>query len=200
MNQKTKLIAGLLALVVVLAGAAFAYNRLAAGRAPTVPVASAPASAPQSAAGADSTGGAGRQKAPDFTVVDAEGNEHRLSDFEGKPVVLNFWASWCPPCKREMPVIEQVYTELGEEVHFLMVDLVDGGRETVESGAAFVADAGYTFPVYYDTGQAAAIAYGVYSIPSTLFIDSEGYVVTSWLGEMDEDTLRGGIEASMAAV
>ncbi|MBP3544577.1 MAG: TlpA family protein disulfide reductase, partial [Lachnospiraceae bacterium] len=68
--------------------------------------------------------------APDFTVIDAEGNEVKLSDMRGKPVVVNFWASWCGPCKMEMPEFEEVYKELGDEVHFMMVNLTDGWQET----------------------------------------------------------------------
>lgn len=131
--------------------------------------------------------------APDFTVYDLEGNSYRLSDFRGKPVVLNFWASWCGPCKQEMPDFNTTYGELGDNIHFLMVNLADGYQETVESASSFIAGTGYTFPVYYDTGSEAAIAYGVYSIPTTYFIDADGYAIAQATGAISADTLYQGI-------
>jgi len=134
-----------------------------------------------------------RVAAPDFTVQDINGNDVKLSDLLGKPVVLNFWASWCPPCKREMPDFNVVFEELGDDIHFMMVCMVDGARETKETGAAFIADSGYTFPIYFDIRQEASILYGVRSIPTSMFIDSGGYIITKAEGSIDEDTLRLGI-------
>lgn len=132
--------------------------------------------------------------APDFTVYDLEGNEVHLSDFVGKPVVLNFWASWCGSCKMEMPGFDKKYLELGEQVQFLIVNLTDGSRETVEVASAFVAQQGYAFPVFYDTQSDAAIAYGVYSIPATYFIDAQGYAIAQATGAINEETLQRGID------
>lgn len=134
-----------------------------------------------------------KTKAPDFSVLNMDGNTVKLSDFLGKPVVLNFWASWCPPCKGEMPEFNEVYQEVGEEVTFMMVDLVDGQRETKEKGAKYVKDQGYSFPVYFDVDQNAASTYSVMSIPTTIFIDKDGYIVTGAQGAIDADTLRKGI-------
>lgn len=135
-----------------------------------------------------------RVLAPDFTVTDGEGTEVSLSSLKGKPVVVNFWASWCPPCKSEMPGFETVSSELGERVHFMMIDAVDGRRETVESGSAYIAGQGFTFPVYYDIGQQAITQYGVRAFPSTLFIDAEGYIVSAYEGAMNEAALRQEIQ------
>ncbi|KAF0091839.1 MAG: redoxin domain protein [Fusobacteria bacterium] len=134
------------------------------------------------------------QVAKDFTVIDVDGKEVSLSDFKGKPVVINFWASWCPPCKEEMPFYNEVYKELGDEVQFMMVDLVDGSRETVATAKAFVKENGYEFPVFFDTDQEAAIAYGIYSIPTSIFIDADGKVVRSITGSMTKDDLLEEIE------
>ena len=132
--------------------------------------------------------------APNFTVYDAEGNAVSLSDFVGKPVVVNFWASWCGPCKMEMPDFDEKYKELGEEVQFLMVNMTDGSQETVEKAKKFVEDSGYTFPVYYDTDLDAAYKYGVNSIPATYFIDAEGHAIARGQGAIDAETLQYGID------
>ncbi len=135
-----------------------------------------------------------RSPAPDFTVQDAEGNPVKLSDFVGKPVVLNFWASWCGPCKSEMPEFDQVQAELGDEVQFLMVNLTDGSRETVATASKYIENQGFSFKVLYDTAGEGANIYGVYSIPSTYFIDAEGNAAAQATGAIDRDTLLRGIE------
>ena len=135
--------------------------------------------------------------APDFTVCDKDGNEVHLSDYIGKPVVLNFWASWCGPCKMELPDFQEKYLEHGEEVQFLMINLTDGARETMDGAAAFVSGQGYTFPVFYDTKSSASAAYGTYSIPVTYFIDSEGYAIGRAVGAIDGETLQRGIAMIM---
>ena len=132
--------------------------------------------------------------APDFTVYDRDGNAVRLSDYIGKPVILNFWASWCGPCKMEMPDFQDKYQDLGGEIQFLMINMTDGSRETTDSASAFIAEQGYTFPVFYDTGSEAAIAYGAYSLPTTYFIDAEGNVIARASGTIDGETLQKGID------
>lgn len=132
--------------------------------------------------------------APDFTVYDAEGNAVNLSDYIGKPIVLNFWASWCGPCQMEMPDFDEKYKELGEQIQFLMVNMTDGSQETLETAKAFVEKSGYSFPVYYDTDIDAAMTYGVNSLPSTYFIDAEGHAIAMAQGMIDADTLQYGIE------
>ena len=135
-----------------------------------------------------------KMKAPDFTVYDAEGNEVHLTDFVGKPIVLNFWASWCGPCKMEMPDFNEKYLELGEEVQFLMINMTDGSRETVAIASEFIKESGYSFPVFYDTKMDAANTYGAYSLPMTFFIDAEGYPVARATGAIDAETLMRGID------
>lgn len=196
MNGKVKVIIGIVVLALIISGASFAYKTLSKNYAP-VELIAAPSAAPETEAVPTEEE---REEdmdeaiaAPDFTVTDIDGNEYKLSDFFGKPIVLNFWASWCPPCKAELPDFEKVFGELGDEVSFLMVDLVDGQRETVTKGSEFIEESGYSFPVYYDTAQDAAYSYGISSIPTTLFIDSEGYIITGHQGQLNEAMLRKGI-------
>ncbi len=131
-----------------------------------------------------------KTKALDFTMLDEEGNEVRLFDLVGKPIVLNFWASWCPPCKAEMPDFEDAYKKYGEDVVFVMLNLTDGGRETVETAKAHVESCGYTFPVYFDAEYEGATVYRITSIPQTYFIDADGYVVSIARGMLDANSLE----------
>ena len=131
--------------------------------------------------------------APDFTVYDMGGNPVKLSDFIGTPVVLNFWASWCGPCKAEMPDFDETRKALEGKVQFLMVNLTDGNAETVESASGFIAQAGYSFPVFYDTASQAAMAYSIQSIPATFFIDAQGAAVAYYTGTMPKELLDKGI-------
>ena len=132
--------------------------------------------------------------APDFTVFDTQGNEVRLSDYFGKPIVLNFWASWCGPCQMEMPDFQEKYLELGEEVSFLMINMTDGSRETEQTASSFIASKGYTFPVFYDTLGMAAGVYGAYSLPTSFFINAQGHVIARAVGAIDGATLQRGID------
>ena len=133
-------------------------------------------------------------RAPDFTVTDKDGNEVKLSDFFGKPIVLNFWASWCGPCQYEMPDFEEAYHQYGEEIQFLMVNLTDGYSETVSSAKAFLENAGYTFPVYFDTLSEGTRVYQVYSMPRTFFLDRNGVLVTKNVGMISAEVLQQGID------
>jgi len=192
MTKLTKLLLLCAALLGVLGGGMFLYDRFAGELEPQNIVAQGPAPAPE-ADGQEETPPVEKALAPDFTVYDGQGNEVHLSDFRGKPVVLNFWASWCGPCRSEMPDFEAAFQNLGDEVHFLMVNAT-GGQETVESAQEFIDQTGYTFPVYFDTDYSAAMAYGVSALPMTFFIDAEGYPVAYAQGAMSAQTLQTGID------
>ena len=203
-----------LVFVLLLGGAYVLYQRLSSGQAgdnlaiagsSTQSGESSSSSPSDSGSSQSSSGSTGTQSsqeeeepeltlAPDFTVYDKDGNEVHLSDFAGKPIVLNFWASWCSPCKSEMPDFNQAYLDYGEEISFLMVNMTDGNRETVESASAFIEEQGYEFPVFYDTGYDAALTYGAYALPTTYFIDAEGYAVAWAQSALSAENLQKGLD------
>lgn len=127
--------------------------------------------------------------APDFTVMDMDGNSINLSDYFGKPIIINFWAAWCGPCKSELPAFDAAIQEYGQEITFLMVNLTDGFRDTVSVVTDFVDENNYSFPVYFDTEYSAAIAYRVSSIPLTVLIDRDGNLYKSHTGAMSDTIL-----------
>ena len=131
--------------------------------------------------------------APDFTVTDAQGNNVKLSDFKGKPVVLNFWATWCYYCKVEMPDFNEVYKE-NPDVQFLMVNATGTNGETVDSAKSYIEQEKYEFPVFFDSQHDALKTYGVSSFPQTIFIDKDGNIVSHRIGMLTKDALQQEIE------
>lgn len=131
--------------------------------------------------------------AADFTVLDYEGNAVKISDYKGKPVVLNFWATWCYYCKQEMADFDKA-AEKYPDVQFLMVNATDGERETISDAKEYIEQEGYQFEVFFDTKQEAVNSYYVTGFPSTYFIDKDGNLVTYGTGMLDTATLEKGIE------
>lgn len=194
MSKANKLILVLLAFGLLLTGAYFLYGRLSPAAAEQLMPTPTPAITdaepdPQEEAAPE------KISAVDVPLYDAEGNEVRLADYLGeKPVIMNFWATWCPYCVMELPEFQAKYEALGDQVQFLMIDVADGSRETVSAAEAFVAEEGYTFPVLYDTTLNASYTYSATSLPITWFIDAEGYLVTAYRGALTEELLQAGID------
>ena len=189
--DKKKLIWLLIAVlfILLLAGAYMLYNDLSAQVEPeqSIVVEEEPGTAEQ-------TEERDLVLAPDITVYDADGNPVSLWQLRGKPVVLNFWASWCGPCKMEMPDFEAAYQTHGDQVHFMIVNLTDGYQETMETAQAYLAEQGYTFPVYFDTDRNAAMTYNTNAIPTTYFIDADGFAVAWAQGALDAERLQMGLD------
>lgn len=180
-GSKHGLVAAIAVLVAAIAVAAVAYGVLAPG-----------ASTNANLRG-DDAAQSEAVKAPDFTAVDAEGSEVALSSLLGKPVVLNFWASTCGPCKGEMPGFQSAYEQWGDRVSFVMVDIPGFNGETVDKAKAFLAENGYTFPVLFDVDGMASQRYGLSSIPRTFFLDADGSVVAQGSGALSEQALEEGL-------
>lgn len=216
MKNSRKLLIGLVLIVVILAAAAVAYNRLkisysqssaveeevqtdadtdsqdAAASDQTAAEAADPENQASSEAAENDT--SDLPAAPDFSCLNTEGEQVKLSDYQGKPVVINFWATWCPPCRSELADFDAMYAKYGEEVQFMMVDLTDGSRETIETVEDFVAENKYSFPVFYDTEGSGVMAYGINAVPQTFFITSDGKVQARQVGAMTGDRLESQLQ------
>ncbi len=128
--------------------------------------------------------------APDFTVMSADGKNVKLSEFFGKPIVVNFWGTWCGYCVQELPEFQKVYEELGEDVQFLMVNYGD----TLSDVDNFLTtNTEYNFPIYFDTNGNAVDTYQVTGFPTTVFIRANGEVATVRSGALSESVLRSCI-------
>ena len=138
----------------------------------------------------------------DFTLTDQYGNTHTLSDYKGKTVFLNFWATWCPPCRAEMPDIQKLYetydTEGDDALVVLGIAAPGMGSERSEEGIKdFLDEHGYTYPVLMDTTGDIFMGYGVFSYPTTFMIDKDGNVFGYASGQLSEDMMKSIIKQTM---
>ena len=136
-----------------------------------------------------------QQPAPDFTLALFDGSELSLSELSGRPVVLNFWASWCPPCRQESPALERTWRAYaGKGVKFVGVDIQDDP----EDAQAYLDEFGLTFPNGTDRGGKITVDYGIIGLPVTFFIGAEGIVEGRFVGALREDRLVEWVEALVA--
>ena len=163
---------------------------------PTEEPAAEPAEEPK--ATAEVMGPVMRNMAPNFTAYDDAGNPVSLKDMRGKPVIVNFFASWCGPCKMEMPYFDEFYHQYGDQVTFMMVNLCAFGNDTKENGKKMVEQGGWTFPVYFDSDGDAALKYAIRSMPTTIFVSPDGELKGRHTGVISRGDLEQTIQAMIA--
>ena len=141
---------------------------------------------------APSASTAGGDRAPDFRLSEVrdESGSVSLEDFKGRPVVLNFWASWCVPCRKEMPALQEVSEGVQDRIAFVGINHQDSRGEAL----AFLDETGVRFPAGYDPEGSTAAAYGLYGMPTTIFISPDGRILERHRGEISESQLRREIE------
>lgn len=126
-------------------------------------------------------------RAPNFKLKTLDGKTVELAKSGGKPSFINIWASWCPPCKVEMPHIQEAYEKYGDRVNFLMVNLTVS--DDVNQMKEYLSSEGYTFPVLLDENGEVADLYGVLSIPMTYAVDGQGIIVHKQMGAMSREQI-----------
>jgi peroxiredoxin len=132
-------------------------------------------------------------KAPDFSLIGLDGKTHKLSEYKGKPVLVNFWGTFCPPCKEEMPALQRQYDQWSNKgVVFLEVN-VDKNKITVQS---FMDQYKLNLPVLLDAKETVRKVYGVMDYPTTFFIGADGKVEVKKIGQMTESY----IDATLASL
>lgn len=213
MSKKVKTILLILLFIAVLAGAAIAYHYLSKSYGAENPLSSqnmnsasqgdAGASSPEDSEPSQESDSESSKDSlsstptptptpipvEDFTITDAQGQELKFSDFQGKPTVVNFWTPWCPYCKDEMPYFQAAYDTYQEELNVVMMDVPDS-RNTAQDAIDMIQEAGYTFPLYLDTNTESLNTFGVYSYPQTFFFNSQGEFVGRITGAIpNQETL-----------
>ncbi|MBN8636589.1 MAG: redoxin domain-containing protein [Anaerolineae bacterium] len=133
--------------------------------------------------------------APDFTATTLTGETVRLSDYRGQIVMLNFWATWCPPCRAEMPAIERAYERFSEQG--VMVLAINNGETSAEI-APFATTLGLRFPVVLDTDRRLQTAFGMTGYPTSLFIGRDGEIYATHTGGLSSSQLTNYLETGLA--
>ena len=178
MQKKLRFLLLALVFVLLLGGAYAGYRKLGSK---LLPDSSAPAEM--------------SEQFMDCTFYNAAGEPVALSSLLGKPTLVNFWATWCPFCLEEFPELQKVFEDYGDRVNFVMVNDTDGVRETVETASSFLAETGYTFPVYFDRDSSAVSTYAVYNFPTTLFLAPDGALKFRYAGAMTYEMVAAQLDA-----
>jgi peroxiredoxin len=136
--------------------------------------------------------GTPQSRAPDFELLTLSGQRARLSDLRGKVVLLNFWATWCPPCKAEMPDLEALHREYGDAQDFVVVGV--NLEEDAAPVEVFIRERGLSFPVWLDRQGEAAAQLGVRGLPVSFIVDREGYIRDAWNGQIAREAMLARLE------
>lgn len=134
------------------------------------------------------------QPLKDTLLISENGDPHRLNDFQNKPKVLVFWASWCPDCQQELPVFQSLFKKYGHEVDFFMINLQDGKNETEDSSKKILKENSFTFPVYVDKDFRLSKKFEIQAIPTVLLVNSNGVVSKVFVERSDEATLSKSVK------
>ncbi len=135
-------------------------------------------------------------RAPDFELESLTGERVRLSALRGKPVLLNFWASWCPPCRKEMPDLQEFFGQYGTKIHVIGINWNDQ-RETVQG---FLEEYGITYTNLLDTHGKVFVLYELTGLPTSFFIDEDGIIRGKWLGSMSTADMIKAFEKTTRAL
>ena len=194
MGQKLAVICGIGGLLLLLLGGTWLYRQLSAGYGGV-------SLSGESAQGNTEALSEGSQEAetvpaPDITFCDGEGKEVALSSFFGKPIVLNFWGTWCGYCKEELPGFLAAEREYGDQVQFLYLNYEQGAslEDSKKKTGEYLSQEGLEMTSYYDFQQDGVMTYGVYSFPTTFFIDGDGNVLAYQPGYLSQENLTNAIE------
>jgi cytochrome c biogenesis protein CcmG/thiol:disulfide interchange protein DsbE len=132
----------------------------------------------------------GTAKTFDLESVDSNGPRVALSNYRGRPLVINFWASWCIPCRSEMPGFEHIHQRVGDRIQFVGID----HQDTRPNAAALLHDTGVTYPTGFDPDGHAAFDYGLVGMPTTVFISADGKVLDQHTGQLSEQELQADLD------
>lgn len=133
---------------------------------------------------------------PNFEFMDRDGNTVDFDSFKGKPVVINFWGTWCPYCLLEMADFNKIAGEYGDDVNFLFLDVANSEDETVEAVEKYLSDKGYDNIVsYYDNPGYGIYMFGINSFPTTVYVDSDGYLYDATIGMTNYDDIKAVLDS-----
>ena len=198
-NRRTTLIVAL-AMIVLIGGALVAYRTLAPGTTAVAPQ-EAPSQTATSTTEAPATESEvlDEPRLADFdaTVYDEDGTAHKLTELAGeRPLVLNFWATWCPFCVDEMPDFKEIYAEFGDRVSFAFIDVTDGRRETKEAAVDWLLQNDLQeLPAYFDTDLDATTVFAARSLPTTVIIAGDGEILSASAGRIDPTLVRANLSS-----